>query len=175
MEPQVFTPEVFEDHRGHLYESYNKARFDELIGQEIDFVQDNHSRSRRGVLRGLHYQLPPADQGKLVRVVRGEIFDVAVDVRRSSPGFGTWQGHRLSAANRLQFWIPPGFAHGFLVLSETADVIYKLSTYHRPHLARSVRWDDPTLRIEWPLEDGMPILSEKDAAAPSLAEAETFD
>ncbi|MCO6502897.1 MAG: dTDP-4-dehydrorhamnose 3,5-epimerase [Acidimicrobiales bacterium] len=175
MEPLLLEPDVFTDERGHLFEAYNKDRFDSLLGHNVEFVQDNHSHSKRGVLRGLHYQLPPEEQGKLVRVVHGEVYDVAVDVRRSSPGYGEWQGHLLSADNRLQMWIPPGFAHGFLVLSETADVIYKLTAFHRPELARGIRWDDPSIGIEWPLAEGMPILSEKDAAAPSLAEAETLD
>lgn len=175
MEPRILTPELFDDHRGHLFEAYNKARFDNLIGEDVEFVQDNHSHSRGGVLRGLHYQLPPGEHGKLIRVVRGEVFDVAVDVRRSSPGFGTWQGHHLSAENRLQLWIPPGFAHGFLVLSDTADVVYKMTGYHEPDLARSIRWDDPKLGIEWPVGDRPPILSESDLSAPTLADAEVVD
>lgn len=175
MEPRIISPELFEDHRGHLFEAYNKAAFEEQTGESIDFVQDNHSHSGSRVLRGLHYQLPPGAQGKLVRVVQGEVFDVAVDIRRSSPTFGVWYGHRLSAENRLQLWIPSGFAHGFLVLSDTADVVYKMSGYHRPELARSVRWDDPTLAIEWPLGGEPPVLSANDASAPTLAEAETFE
>lgn len=175
MEPRIISPELFEDHRGHLFEAYNKDRFDALIGSPIDFVQDNHSHSKGGVLRGLHYQLTPGEQGKLVRVVQGEVFDVAADIRRSSPGFGTWQGHLLSAENRAQLWIPPGFAHGFLVLSDTADVVYKMTGYHRPELARSIRWDDPEIAIEWPLDDTPPTLSAGDASAPTLADAERFD
>lgn len=175
MEPFTFVPESFTDDRGHLFEAYNKARFDEAVGREVEFVQDNHSHSKRHVLRGLHYQLEPAEQGKLVRVVSGAVFDVAVDVRRSSAGFGTWVGHHLSAENRMQFWVPPGFAHGFFVLSETADVIYKMTAYHSPQHARSISWDDPAIGIDWPLDGATPILSETDAAAVSLAEAEVFD
>jgi dTDP-4-dehydrorhamnose 3,5-epimerase len=175
MQPSILVPERFDDDRGYLFEAYNRARFEEVVGSAVDFVQDNHSHSNHGVLRGLHYQLPPAEQGKLIRVVSGAIFDVAVDVRRSSPRFGTWTGHHLSAGNRAQFWVPPGFAHGFLVLSDTADVVYKMTGYHAPEYARSIRWDDPTLAIEWPLDGISPILSESDRTAPSLTEAEIFD
>lgn len=175
MEPLAITPELFEDHRGHLFESYHKARFDALVGAEVDFVQDNHSHSRRGVLRGLHYQLPPAGQGKLIRVVHGEIYDVAVDIRRSRSTFGRWEAQVLSASNRRQLWIPPGFAHGFLVLSATADVVYKMTSYHSPDHGRAIRWDDPEIGIEWPLDGIQPILSDADASAPALADAEVFE
>lgn len=174
MEPLLVTPDVYEDHRGHFFESYRKDRFDALVGAPVDFVQDNQSRSVKGVLRGLHYQLPPFEQGKLVRVVHGEIFDVAVDIRRSSPNFGRWEGHVLSAENRSQLWIPPGFAHGFLVLSDTADVAYKCTSYYAPDTARTIRWDDPEIGIEWPLDGIEPILSAADAEAPSLGDAEVF-
>lgn len=169
----VLTPRFFRDGRGFFTESYNKRVFDEAAGAKIEFVQDNHSRSTRGVLRGLHYQLPPRAQGKLVRVVSGEIFDVAVDVRRGSPTFGRWFGIVLSAEKGNQLWIPPGFAHGFLTLSETADVLYKASDYWDPASERSIVWNDPDIAIDWNL-DGEPILSDKDGAAPPLAAAEVF-
>jgi dTDP-4-dehydrorhamnose 3,5-epimerase len=155
-------------------ESYNKARFDVAVGRDVSFAQDNHSRSSRDVLRGLHYQLPPSAQGKLVRVVAGEIFDVAVDIRRSSPSFGRWVGIHLSAENARQLWIPGGFAHGFATLSDSADVLYKSSDFYDPASEGAIRWDDPTLAIEWPL-DVAPVLSSKDAAAPLLDVARLFD
>ncbi len=169
----VLTPRYFRDERGFFTESYNKRAFDEAVGSDVEFVQDNHSRSTRGVLRGLHYQLPPSAQGKLVRVVAGEIFDVAVDMRRASDTFGRWFGIVLSADKGNQLWIPPGFAHGFLTLSETADVLYKASDYYDPACERSVAWNDPDIGIAWNLA-GEPILSGKDAVAPPLAEAEAF-
>jgi dTDP-4-dehydrorhamnose 3,5-epimerase len=169
----VLTPRYFRDERGFFVESYNKRAFSEAAGAEFEFVQDNHSRSQRGVLRGLHYQLPPHPQGKLVRVAGGEIFDVAVDLRKASPTFGRWFGTVLSAEKGNQMWIPPGFAHGFLTLSETADVLYKASDYYAPDCERTIAWDDPALAIDWPL-DGPPLLSAKDSAAPTLAQAETF-
>lgn len=173
--PLILEPRVFGDARGFFCESWNQQRFDAAVGAPVRFVQDNHSRSARGVLRGLHFQLPPHAQGKLVRVVQGRVFDVAVDVRRSSPCFGRWVGVELSAENHRQFWIPPGFAHGFLVLSESADFLYKTTDYHAPECERALRWDDPALNIEWP-EAGFPkLLSAKDAQAPSLAEAELFE
>ena len=138
-------------------------------------MQDNQSQSKRGVLRGLHYQLHPAAQGKLVRVVRGAVFDVAVDIRRSSPGFGEWVGYELSEENFRQLWIPPGFAHGFLALTDLADVLYKTTNYYAPDLDRSVRWDDPEIGIEWPLDRMTPIVSPKDQGAPSLSGAEVFE
>lgn len=169
----VLTPRVFRDERGFFTESYNQKAFAEAVGEEIEFVQDNHSRSTRGVLRGLHYQLPPRAQGKLVRVAAGEIFDVAVDMRRASATFGRWFGIVLSADKGNQLWIPPGFAHGFLTLSDTADVLYKASDYYDPACERSVIWNDPDIGIAWDLE-GEPVLSGKDAAAPPLAAAEAF-
>jgi dTDP-4-dehydrorhamnose 3,5-epimerase len=169
----VLTPRYLRDERGFFVESYNKRAFAEAAGAEFEFVQDNHSRSRRGVLRGLHYQLPPHAQGKLVRVAGGEIFDVAVDLRNESPTFGRWFGTVLSAEKGNQMWIPPGFAHGFLTLSEIADVLYKASDYYTPDCERTIAWDDPEIAIAWPL-DGSPLLSAKDSAAPTLAQAETF-
>jgi dTDP-4-dehydrorhamnose 3,5-epimerase len=170
----VLEPAVFGDDRGFFLESYNQRRFEEAVGRNLSFVQDNHSRSSKGVLRGLHFQLPPSAQGKLIRVVAGAIFDVAVDVRRSSPTFGRWVGAELSAENRRQLWIPEGFAHGFLTLTDTADVLYKASNFYSPADEGSVIWNDPAIGIEWPLE-GDPLLSGKDAAAPLLADATTFD
>lgn len=169
----LIRPRVFEDERGFFFESFNKRDWFEATGIDCEFVQDNHSRSRKGVLRGLHYQLPPTPQGKLVRVLSGEIFDVAVDIRRNSPHFGKWVGHRLSAENKLQLWVPEGFAHGFLVLSETAEVHYKATNYYSPASERSIAWNDPSLAINWPLEE-VPALSDKDAQAPGLHKAESF-
>jgi dTDP-4-dehydrorhamnose 3,5-epimerase len=171
--PLLITPQLFGDARGFFYESWNQRRFDGVVGAEIRFVQDNHSRSSRGVLRGLHLQLPPEPQGKLVRCVQGEIFDVAVDLRLSSPSFGHWVGARLSAANHQQLWVPAGFAHGFLTLSEQAEVLYKASGFWNRDCERAIRWDDPQLQIAWPLEalaGDQPLLAEKDAAAPLLAD-----
>ena len=169
----LVAPPAFGDDRGFFMERYNKAAFEAALGRPVEFVQDNHSRSRKNVLRGLHYQLPPHPQAKLVSVLAGEIFDVAVDVRRGSPTFGRWEGVILSAENRRQLWVPEGFAHGFLVLSESADVLYKTAGYYAPECDRGIAWNDPDLAIAWPL-DGEPIVSGKDAAAPRLAEAETF-
>jgi dTDP-4-dehydrorhamnose 3,5-epimerase len=169
----VLTPRFFRDERGFFTESYNRRAFAEAVGSDVEFVQDNHSRSTRGVLRGLHYQLPPRAQGKLVRVAAGAIFDVAVDMRRTSPAFGRWFGTVLSADEGNQLWVPPGFAHGFLTLSETADVLYKASDYYDPASERSVVWNDPDIGIAWNLE-AEPILSGKDSAAPSFAAAEAF-
>ncbi|HEU0100054.1 MAG TPA: dTDP-4-dehydrorhamnose 3,5-epimerase [Allosphingosinicella sp.] len=169
----VLTPRFFRDERGFFTESYNKRAFAEAVGADVDFVQDNHSRSTRGVLRGLHFQLPPNPQAKLVRVASGAIFDVAVDMRRSSSTFGRWFGVELSAENHRQLWIPEGFAHGFLTLSETADVIYKTTGYYSPSDEGSLAWDDPDVGIEWPLTVE-PLLSPKDRAAPRLAEATSF-
>jgi dTDP-4-dehydrorhamnose 3,5-epimerase len=169
----VLEPTVFADDRGRFYESYNRRRFAELTGSDPDFVQDNQSISAAGVLRGLHYQLPPAAQGKLVRVVAGEIFDVAVDIRRSSPRFGQWVAARLGADGLGQMWIPTGFAHGFLVLSETAEVLYKTTDYYSPEHERCIRWDDPDIGIDWPLA-GAPLLSPKDAAGVPLAAADAI-
>jgi dTDP-4-dehydrorhamnose 3,5-epimerase len=175
MELVLIDPEVFGDDRGFFFESFNQSRFDELVGEPVAFVQDNHSRSTKGVLRGLHYQLPPAEQGKLVRVSRGAVYDVAVDIRRSSPGFGTWVGYELSEENFLQLWVPPGFAHGFLALTDIADVQYKTTSYYAPELDRSLRWDDPDIGVDWPLDGLAPLVSPKDQAAPSLVDADLFD
>ena len=171
----ILTPKRFGDERGFFTESYNRRAFEKATGLDIDFVQDNHSRSDRNVLRGMHYQLPPNAQGKLVRVVTGEIFDVAVDIRRGSKSFGQWTGAYLSETNGRQLWIPAGFAHGFLVTSDSADVIYKVDTYYAPESERSIRWDDPDIRIDWPSDSGSPIVSDKDAAAPRLPSAKLFD
>lgn len=168
----LLEPEVHADSRGFFFESFNERRFADEAGIDAHFVQDNHSRSVRHVLRGLHYQVGSA-QGKLVRVVSGEIFDVAVDLRRSSPTFGRWEGIRLDAVRHQQLWIPPGFAHGFLVLSEQAEVLYKTTTYWSPRQERCIRWDDPDLAIVWPLS-GAPILSDKDRAGAALATAESY-
>ena len=169
--PVVLEPKVYGDERGHFFESFNAEEFAESVEPGIDFVQDNQSRSARHVLRGLHYQLEPRAQGKLVRVVRGAVFDVAVDIRQSSPTFGEWFGIELSEDNYKQLWVPPGFAHGFLALTDPADLVYKVTDYYSPEHDRSIRWDDPDIGIEWPI-DGAPILSEKDASAPYLAEAD---
>ena len=170
----VLEPEVHADERGFFFESYNAREFERATGLAgVVFVQDNYSRSRSGVLRGLHYQLPPRAQGKLVRVVRGAIYDVAVDLRRSSPTFGRWLGVELSEGNRRQLWIPPGFAHGFVALSELADVLYKTTDYYSPAHERCVRWDDPSLAIAWPLAAD-PILSAKDRSGVPLERAELF-
>ena len=171
----LIEPKVFGDARGFFMESFNQQAFDAAVGHAVAFVQDNHSRSARGVLRGLHYQLPPHAQGKLVRVTSGCVFDVAVDMRRSSPRFGRWAGGELSADNHHQLWIPPGFAHGFLVLSDTADFLYKTTDYYAPQAEGSVRWDDPALGIVWPDAGVAPVLSGKDAAAPLLAAALAFE
>ena len=167
----LLEPKVFGDARGFFLESWNRQTFAEL-GLDLDFVQDNHSRSSKGVLRGLHYQLNEP-QGKLVRVVSGAVFDVAVDVRRSSPHFGRWVGYELSADNPRMLWIPPGFAHGFLVLSETADFLYKTTAYYAPQWDRGIRWDDPQIGVAWPL-DGAPTLSAKDVVQPLLRDAEVY-
>ncbi|MCP9805811.1 dTDP-4-dehydrorhamnose 3,5-epimerase [Cyanobium sp. T1B-Tous] len=170
--PLLLTPRVFGDERGFFFESWNQQAFNAAAGDTC-FMQDNHSRSSRGVLRGLHYQLPPHPQGKLVRCVVGEIFDVAVDIRRGSTTFGQWVGAHLSAANHQQLWVPAGFAHGFLTLSEQAEVLYKTTDFWSRDCERAIRWDDPQLAIAWPLEalaGLLPQLSEKDAAAPLLGE-----
>ena len=175
--PLLLTPRVFGDERGFFFESWNQQAFNAAAG-DTAFVQDNHSRSSRGVLRGLHYQLPPHPQGKLVRCVLGEIFDVVVDIRRSSPTFGQWEGAHLSAANYQQLWLPAGFAHGFLTLSEHAEVLYKTTDFWSRECERAIRWDDPQLGISWPLEalsGAEPQLSQKDGAAPLLAELSPAD
>ena len=162
----VIEPKVFGDARGFFLESFNQKAFDAAVGRPVTFVQDNHSRSRKGVLRGLHFQQAPHAQGKLVRVIQGSVFDVAVDVRRASPTFGRWVGLELSAANHKQLWIPAGLAHGFLVLSDVADFLYKTTAFYAPASEGSIRWDDPTIAIDWPLLGVAPVVSAKDAAAP---------
>ncbi|MBA6144346.1 MULTISPECIES: dTDP-4-dehydrorhamnose 3,5-epimerase [Pseudomonas] len=170
----LFTPKVFGDDRGFFYESYNARVFNEVTGLQPDFVQDNHSRSVKGVLRGLHYQLAPHAQGKLVRVIQGEVFDVAVDIRRSSPTFGKWVGAVLSAENKQQLWIPAGFAHGFVTLSETAEFVYKTTDFYSAKSERCIAWDDPQIAIDWRF-DGQPQLSGKDQQGVALSLAEVFD
>jgi dTDP-4-dehydrorhamnose 3,5-epimerase len=165
----LIKPRVFGDSRGFFFESFNKRDWLEATGVDCDFVQDNHSQSTKGVLRGLHYQLPPAAQGKLIRVLTGEIFDVAVDIRHDSLTFGRWVGHRLSSENKLQMWVPEGFAHGFLVLSPVAEVHYKATNYYAPEQERSIAWNDAALAIEWPKSCDL-SLSEKDLKAPLLSE-----
>jgi len=168
----VIEPKVFGDARGFFFESFNQKAFDEAVGQHVDFVQDNHSRSSKGVLRGLHYQVQQP-QGKLVRVVRGAVFDVAVDIRKSSPTFGNWVGVELSEDNHRQLWVPPGFAHGFLVLSETAEFLYKTTDYYAPAFERCIAYNDSTLNIAWPSEVP-PQLSAKDAKGGLLSTADVF-
>jgi dTDP-4-dehydrorhamnose 3,5-epimerase len=169
----LIEPRVFGDERGFFMESFNQRTWSELTGLDITFVQDNHSRSEYGVLRGLHYQLPPAAQGKLVRCVVGEVFDVAVDIRKSAATFGHWVGEYLSAENKKQLWIPEGFAHGFLVTSPVAEVLYKASDYYAPDSEGHIIWNDPQLAIEWPQVE--PQLSPKDQAAEGLLQAVGFD
>ena len=169
----IIEPKVFGDSRGYFYESFNKRAFYELAGIEVEFVQDNHSRSAQGVLRGLHYQIKQP-QGKLVRVVRGKVFDVAVDLRRSSATFGKWRGVELSEENNRQLWIPPGFCHGFVVLSESADFLYKTTDYWAPEHERCIMWNDPDLAIDWHLDGIVPLLSAKDQQGKPFREAETF-
>ena len=169
----IFEPKVFSDDRGWFMEGFNQEVFDKAVGEHLLFVQDNHSLSRKGVLRGLHFQRPPHAQGKLVRVISGQVWDVAVDIRKSSTFFGKWVGAELSAENKRQFWIPPGFAHGFLTLSDTAEFLYKTTAlYHAPSEG-FIMWNDPQLAIEWP--ECSPILAAKDAAAPLLEEAGVFE
>jgi dTDP-4-dehydrorhamnose 3,5-epimerase len=169
----ILEPKVFGDERGFFFESFNARQFEDLTGIQAGFVQDNHSRSAKGVLRGLHYQIRQP-QGKLVRVVAGEVFDVAVDLRRSSNTFGKWYGHRLSAENKLQLWIPAGFAHGFVVLSDTADFLYKTTDYWAPEHERCIAWNDPELAIDWPLHGATPTVSAKDMLGAAFSNAEVF-
>jgi dTDP-4-dehydrorhamnose 3,5-epimerase len=168
----ILEPKVFGDARGFFMESFNQKTFNEAVGHEVVFVQDNHSRSSKGVLRGLHYQIEHA-QGKLVRALAGEIFDVAVDIRRASPTFGQWVGVTLSAENQRQMWVPPGFAHGFAVVSEFAEVLYKTTEYWYPEHERTLLWSDAAIGIDWPL-DSAPVLAPKDAQGAPLAEAQTY-
>jgi len=168
----IIEPKVFGDARGFFFESYNERAFAQATGLDLNFVQDNHSRSAKGVLRGLHYQVRQP-QGKLVRVVRGSVYDVAVDLRKSSPTFGRWVGAELSEANHRQLWVPAGFAHGFLVTSESADFLYKTTDYYAPEHERCIAWDDPAIGIQWPLEVA-PVLSGKDQLGKLLAQAEVY-
>ena len=168
----IIEPRVFGDERGFFFESFNLRRWREQTGLATEFVQENHSRSTRGVLRGLHYQIEQA-QGKLVRVISGEVFDVAVDLRRSSPTFGRWTGVHLSADNKRQFWVPEGFGHGFVVLSDAAEFLYLTTDYYAPEHERAIIWNDPDLAISWPFP-GEPLLSAKDAAAPRFRDAEVY-
>ena len=169
---KIIEPRVFCDERGFFFESFNQQRFEAAVGH-VNFVQDNHSKSTRGVLRGLHYQLPPKAQGKLVRVIQGEVFDIAVDIRKSSPTFGQWVGETLSGDNKKQLWIPEGFAHGFITLSDTAEMLYKTTDYYASAYERSIRFDDPAIRINWP-DNTSPILSSKDLTAGNIQNSEVF-
>lgn len=168
----IFEPKIFGDDRGFFYESFNQKVFEEATGLSANFVQDNHSKSAKNVLRGLHYQIQQP-QGKLVRVTSGEVFDVAVDIRKSSPTFGQYVGVHLSAENKSMLWVPPGFAHGFVVLTETAEFLYKTTDFYAPQFERCIRWSDPDIKIVWPIE-GAPLLSAKDQQGASLKEAELF-
>ena len=173
-EVKLLSPRIFGDQRGFFMETWQEKRFNALLGTTVHFVQDNHSASSKGVLRGMHYQIQQA-QGKLVRVIAGEVYDVAVDLRRSAPTFGHYTGHILSAENRHMLWVPPGFAHGFLVLSERAEFVYKCSDFYAPEFECSLRWDDPTVGIDWPLSDDMTLsLSDKDQQGSLLSEAECY-
>jgi dTDP-4-dehydrorhamnose 3,5-epimerase len=171
-EVMLIEPKVFGDDRGFFLESFNQQAFNEATGTDHQFVQDNHSRSWKGVLRGLHYQLPPHAQGKLVRVVRGAVFDVAVDIRKGSPTFGQWVGAGLTEDNHRQLWVPPGFAHGFVVLSDSADFLYKATSFYAPQADRGIAWNDPAIGVQWPQLDVELSLSDKDLRQPLLADAE---
>lgn len=174
-EVMIFEPRVFGDARGFFYESFNAKIFNEAVGRSVEFVQDNHSQSQKGVLRGLHYQLDPHAQGKLVRCIEGEVFDVAVDIRRSSPTFGQWAGVLLSAENHRQLWIPEGFAHGFLALTDRVQFVYKATNYYAPQSERSIIWNDSDIGITWPELTDCPLsLSDKDLKASGLAKAEVY-
>jgi len=170
----IIEPRVFSDERGFFFESFNEQAFNEATGKTLPFVQDNHSKSVKGVLRGLHYQLPPKAQGKLVRVIQGEVFDVAVDIRKGSPTYGQWVAEILTAENKRQMWIPPGFAHGFLTLSDTSEFLYKTTDYWSSEHERSIIWNDATLNIEWPLKGLVPHLAAKDAVALGIKVSEVF-
>lgn len=169
----IIEPQVFEDNRGLFFESFNQSQFEKILGREVNFVQDNQSISLKGVLRGMHYQLLPNIQGKLIRVVQGEVFDVAIDLRKSSATFGKWVGEVISAENKKQMWIPEGFAHGFLTLSESATFLYKTTNYYSQKDERSIRWDDEIINIKWPIKK--PILSSKDEIASTFRDANCFD
>ena len=170
----LIEPQVFDDDRGFFFESFNQKEFDEAVGRKVNFVQDNHSKSTKGVLRGLHYQLSPYAQGKLVRVISGEIFDVAVDIRPASKTYGFWVGEFLTCTNKKQLWIPEGFAHGFVVISESAEVIYKATNFYNKESERSIIWNDDTLNIKWPITKNL-IISKKDLEARSLKEGDSFE
>ncbi|MEH8188015.1 dTDP-4-dehydrorhamnose 3,5-epimerase, partial [Aeromonas allosaccharophila] len=170
----IFEPKVFGDERGFFFESFNHKLFEEAVGYPVTFVQDNHSKSSKGVLRGLHYQLPPHAQGKLVRCVAGEVFDVAVDIRKNSPTFGQWVGVHLSGENKRQLWIPEGFAHGFVTLTDTAEFLYKTTSYYEPSAERSILWNDVRLAIAWPITSLGPLLSSKDMLSRTFDVAELF-
>jgi dTDP-4-dehydrorhamnose 3,5-epimerase len=172
----IFEPKVFGDERGYFYESFNQKIFEQATGLKREFVQDNHSKSQKGVLRGLHYQLTPMAQGKLVRVIEGEVFDVAVDIRKNSPTFGQWVGERLSAKNNKQMWVPEGFAHGFITLSDTAQFLYKTTNYYSPEHERCIAWDDPEIVVDWQLGDiDCPSLSAKDQLGLHLRNADLYE
>lgn len=169
----IFEPRVFSDDRGFFFESFSQKIFEKAVGRKVDFVQDNHSKSTKGVMRGLHYQLPPYAQAKLVRCVVGEVFDVAVDIRKESKTYGKWVGAYLSAENKRQLWIPEGFAHGFMVLSDNAEFVYKTTNYYAPECDRGIIWNDEDINIHWPLM--IQSISEKDAQAPKLQDADRFE
>lgn len=171
---KIIEPKVFEDERGFFFESFNQQHFEKAIGYSVTFVQDNHSKSSKGVLRGLHYQLPPKAQGKLVRVLRGAIYDVAIDIRRSSPTFGKWTANELSEDEKNQVWIPEGFAHGFFTLTDSSEIAYKTTEYYAPKYERTILWSDPEISVDWPIL-GEPILSYKDQDGRLLKELEIFD
>jgi dTDP-4-dehydrorhamnose 3,5-epimerase len=171
----LFEPTVFTDERGFFFESFNHKKFEEAVGYSVNFVQDNHSKSTKGVLRGLHYQLAPMAQGKLVRVTQGEVFDVAVDIRKDSPTFGKWVGEKLSAENKKQLWVPEGFAHGFLTLSETAEFLYKVTNYYSTEHEQCIVWDDVDIGVNWNINTNInPTLSEKDCSCSTLQQSEIF-
>ena len=174
-EVKVFEPKIFNDERGFFFESFNLKYIQNNISQDLNFVQDNHSKSKKGVIRGLHYQLPPFGQGKLVRVIKGSILDVVVDIRKSSPNFGDWIGVELSSDNKKQLWIPEGFAHGFLALSEGVELLYKTTNYYNSDSERSIKWDDKNINIDWKLNRMVPSVSIKDQKAKKLIDAEIFD
>ncbi len=171
----ILEPNVFEDQRGFFFENFNQFEFDKMIGSKITFVQDNHSKSTKGVLRGLHYQIPPKGQGKLIRVIQGEIYDVAVDLRKTSPTFGQWVGEVISAANKKQIWIPEGFAHGFVTLSDDAEILYKATDFYSPIHEQCLIWNDPKINITWPSIKNNFIISYKDTNGKSLSELVLFN
>jgi dTDP-4-dehydrorhamnose 3,5-epimerase len=168
----LIEPQVFDDDRGFFFESFNQERFEKVIGRKVIFVQDNHTKSKKGVLRGLHYQLPPKSQSKLVRVIQGEVFDVAVDLRKSSPTFGKWTGEVLSSKNKKQLWIPEGFAHGFLTLSDSAEVLYKTTNFYSKEHEHAIHWSDKTIAIQWPTNNV--LLSDKDQIAKTIEVSQLF-